>query len=289
MCQTIRALWVLWRYVLTATLAGCSATSAVTKPSESAELRQVYAIHEPTLTCEQANQISYRTVERLAYTVVAFTPAAPGGSGSLKGTREGVSGPEPVSVQIACLADGVHIDANAESPLDVASERALPLSSTHDASQLAASGALPPRVYFRRAFYALFTGMARAAARGEPPQPQGQMQVRIKPLIGLETKLEFGTEVIDVLPVRVEVVNTTERAYILEADKIVLLTPDGQRVKSLSTSDRAFPAPPLASQRLAPGASLKGYLYYPHGSYTAARGFLTEEEGQEREGFDVQF
>jgi len=224
----------------------------------------------------------------LGYTLISVAPASPGRTGILKATREGAGGQEPVSVQVTCAADGVHVDANADSPLDVASENALPLGTMHQTSQLAAAGAPPPRVYFRRAFYALFTGMAEVAQRGEFPKPQGQMQVMMKPVAGLATTLEFGTEVTEVLPVRVEVVNTTTRTYTLEADKIVLLTPDGKRMQSLSANDN-FPVAPLTSQKLSPGASLKGYLYYPLGSYTGARGVLTEEESQEREGFDVQF
>jgi hypothetical protein len=144
-------------------------------------------------------------------------------------------------------------------------------------------------VQFSQAFYSRFKGTAEVARRGEEPKPQGQMQVVMRPLIGLETKLEFGSEVTQVFPVRVEVSNTTEHTYVLEADQIVLLTASGDRVKPLGESGSAFPARPLTSQTLAPGTSIKAYLYYPPGSYTGARGFIVEEESQEREGFDVQF
>lgn len=254
MRKASRILWGICACVLTAALVDCAA----------APMRRRYAISEPTLTCDQANRISYRAVERLGYTVTSFTPASASGAGVIKGARGAPLGQETVTVKITCDADGVHVDANSDNPL-LASED------------------------FRRGFYVLFKGMTDLAQHGEAPRPQGQVLVTIKPLVGLETKLEFGTEVTQVFPVRVEISNTTERTYLLEVDKIVLLTPSRERVRPLSAANGGSFARMITSQALAPGANIKGYLYYPPGSYTGARGFLIEEESQEREGFAVQF
>jgi hypothetical protein len=115
------------------------------------------------------------------------------------------------------------------------------------------------------------------------------MQVVVKPLVASEAEFEFGTEVTQVFPVRVEISNTTKRTYLLEAERIVLLTPSGERVKPFLPSQNELSARALASQTLAPGANVKGYLYYPPGSYTGARGFVVEKGSQEREGFVIQF
>lgn len=273
-------------YCCSLSVFGCG---TVAPKTENAELRTAYAIHQPNLTCDQANQFSYRVVERLGYTIRAFSPAKPGVPGTVNGVRASELGEEPVSVQITCAADGVHVDANAESPLDIAAENALPLSSTHTVSQGKISGVAPARVYFRRAFYAYFMGRMEAAARGESPTPQGQMQIKLTPITGMEATLEFGKPIVNLFTVRVEISNTTTRAYVVEVDKIVVFTPEGKRVPPVSADTAALPVPPLATQQLAPGARLKGYLYYPPGSYRSARGGMIEKESQEHEGFDIQF
>jgi hypothetical protein len=240
-----------------AALAGCAALPMPTP------MERRYAIFEPTLTCDQANKISYRVVEGLGYTVTSFTPASAGGGGVVRGARERPVGQDTVAVKINCGADGVHVNTDS-------------------------GGLLATNLEFPQAFFSRFKGMTDVVQRGEAPKPQGQVQVTMTPLIGLETKLEFGTEVTGVFPVRVEIFNTTERTYLLEADKIMLLTSSGERVKPLSATNGGS-ARMITSQTLAPGANVKGYLYYPPGSYTGARGFIVEAESQEREGFDVQF
>jgi hypothetical protein len=69
----------------------------------------------------------------------------------------------------------------------------------------------------------------------------------------------------------------------------MLMSSAGGRVKPLAEKNDVFPAHALTNQTLAPGTSIKGYLYYPPGSYTGARGSFTEPQSQEREGFDVKF
>ncbi len=239
-------------------LMGCTALPLPTPASRS------FAIHETTLSCEEANRISYRVVEQLGYTVESFTPASAGGTGTVRGSRGSTGGKDTALVQITCSDNGVHVQAKP-------------------------GGLTATNVEFPQAFFVRFQGMAGALRRGEAPKPPGQIQVVLTPLVGLEAKLEFGTEARQVFPVRVEISNTTDRSYILNTDRLVLLTPTGDRVPPLSGQEGAFPAPALTSQTLPPGAQIKAYLYYPPGSYTGARGFLIEAQSQEREGFAVQF
>jgi hypothetical protein len=259
MSKAYSPLQIICAGVLIATLASCA---AVPMPSPA---RQSFAIHETDLTCDQANRISYRVLEQLGYEVRAFTPASAGGKGVVRGARARPIGEDWASAWISCGGDGIHVTADGSG------------------------GLMAMNVQFSQSFYSRFKGHVEAARRGEEPKAQGQMQIVMEPLIGLKAKLEFGTEVTGIFPVRVEVSNTTNRTYVLDAEQMMLRTSSGDRVKPLSEGNGTFPARALTSQTVAPGTNIKAYLYYPPGSYTGARGSIVEKESQEREGFDVQF
>jgi hypothetical protein len=74
-----------------------------------------YTIFEPTLPCEYAQQLAHRVVERLGYSASPL-PQTKNTQTVIKGQRDGVLGPETVSVTISCGADGVHVDAEADTP-----------------------------------------------------------------------------------------------------------------------------------------------------------------------------
>jgi hypothetical protein len=203
--------------------------------------------------------------ERLGYEITSFTAASPTATGVIKAQRDAALGKEGVTVKITCGAGGVKVDASANNPILAAGD-------------------------FRRAFYSLFQGMTEVALRGESKPQRGQLRVTITPVRGLATKLEFGREVTDVLPVRVEVSNATDRTYVLDAGRIMLVTTSGQRVAPLTeAAAQSLPRRPLAGGVLQAGARAQGYLYYPPGGYTGARGYVTEQESGEREGFSVRF
>ena len=130
---------------------------------------------------------------------------------------------------------------------------------------------------FPEYFYERFIATADALHRYKPYVPPDSMQVSVTPLKGFDTRLEFGSPVTSVLPVRVEITNTTDQPYLLDATQFVLLTAEGKHINALQQNGTPFPVSPLTSQTLAPGARLKGYLYYPPGTYTSARGILVEE------------
>ena len=111
----------------------------------------------------------------------------------------------------------------------------------------------------------------------------------MKPLNDTDMKMAFGVDSKKYLPVQVEIANRTKRSYQLDIAQVMLMSSVGGRVKPLAEKNGGFPAQALANQTIAPGTSIKGYLYYPMGSYSGARGSLTEAQSQEREGFDVQF
>ncbi len=267
MHQTSHALQRVCISILMGALASC-ATQQMPQQMVAPKLRSG-PFYETALSCGQANRVSYRVVEQLGYRVTTLTPASDGRAGLIAGDRASYQqrrsqrqSQATVTVKITCEANGVRIDARAGG----------------------AGNSGFPAVFFVR-----FKGRVEAFERGEPPKPPDQIQVVMHPLVGLEAKLEFGTEVTQVLPVRLEIANTTDHTYALETDQIVLLTSSGERVKPLSKSNGVFPTPALTSQALAPGTSLKAYLYYPLNSYTGARGFIIEKDSQERAGFAMEF
>src|SRR5262245_46528025 len=75
-----------------------------------------YAIFTSALTCEQAQQLATRVVERLGYTITSSSPAVGSSAGMIHGARQRVEGQETVSVKITCGADGVQVDAEGDIP-----------------------------------------------------------------------------------------------------------------------------------------------------------------------------
>ncbi len=80
----------------------------------SPPIRQ-FDIRDQPLTCDDANRLTYRTLEAMRFKVTAFEPAAPGQRGTIKATRA-ASGAEDRSqdatVTVVCAASGVTIDAS---------------------------------------------------------------------------------------------------------------------------------------------------------------------------------
>lgn len=297
-----------------------------------------YPIIDAALTCEQANRVSYRAVERLGYKIASLTPATVEKAGEIKGIRDGVWGEkEPVTVKVTCPSDGPHIDAHPDIAPCEQGNRISRLAIERHGYQVkeftpAASGKAgiakgekkgePPITItlfcsrnngvvmetsmdspvlqnkdfylaisdFERGFFAMFKGERSLIISDQASVFTGdQVQVTMKLLSSVESKLIFGTDVTTVLPVQIEITNPTKRSYQVEADQVVLLTASGQRVKPLSENGKTFPAPAFTSKTVAPKSGAKGYLYFPPGTYKGARGALVEEQSQEREGFEVQF
>ncbi len=306
--------------------------------SPTANVDWQYPIIDAALTCEQANQICHRAVERLGYAVASFTPATTDKAGEIKGIRDGLWGEkEPVTVKLTCPADGPHIDAHPDIPPceqgnrisrlaierqgykvteftpaglgkagivkgEKQDEKPLVITlfcSRNDGVVMETSSESPvlkkEDFYlaisdFERGFYAMFKGERSLVVKDHAPAvASNQLQVTMKPLSLVESKIIFGMDVTTVLPVQIEITNPTARSYQVEADQIALLTTSGQRVKPLGEKGGPFPAPALTSQMVAPKSGVKGYLYFPPGTYTGGRGSLVEKESQESEGFAVQF
>ena len=219
--------------------------------------------------CEQGNRISRLAVERRGFKVTEFTPAAIGKPGIVKGTKEG----EKLAViTISCEPNqNVTMETSMDGPLARHKDFYITISN------------------FYQGFYAIFKGERGMVVAENIPASDNQIHVAMKPLNGTEMKIAFGVESKQYLPVLIEIANRTKRSYQLDTEQVMLMSSAGGRVKPLAEKNGGFPAQALANQSIAPGTSIKGYLYYPVGSYTGARGSVTEAQSQEREGFDVQF
>jgi hypothetical protein len=103
---------------------GIAATVVVGTMLRAKAATELYAIHEPHLTCEQATQVSTRTIERLGYTL-GSSAEVDGQERTLSATRPGATDQEKLTVKIVCSKDGVRVDAiPAVLPCEQANQRA---------------------------------------------------------------------------------------------------------------------------------------------------------------------
>jgi len=260
-----------------------------------------FDLKNQALTCEQANDYAYRTLQSMGFTMTQFEPATAAHAGTLRGTRE-ERGTQNVTVGITCNGTTAAIDASED-------------------------GKFLGQLEFKRGFYLAFTAIAAQSAvsasiaREQALRPLEQkagqgLHVLLEPVRGLGAKLDFNLDVAagGVLPVRVTINNVTPRNYTLDPDDVVLAQKDGTRVHPLSVADAAqrvaadqkpppdgaaAPDPGEVARRfqdklftahsIAPGANLQGYLFFPLADYVKGRVTLEDQASEEDEGFVVEF
>jgi hypothetical protein len=263
-----------------------------------------FDLNNRPLSCEQANQYAYRTLQSMGFQLTGFEPAASGKPGQMHGTRRTDTGLQDVTVSINCHPGG-GTDINASE-----------------------DGSLLGQLELKRGFYMSFTGVIAAAeataskeqaelARSFDQKKSKGLQVLLTPVRGLGSKLDFNLDLAagGVLPVLVTINNVTTRAYKVDANDVVLMQKDGTRVSSLAVQDAAqrvatalaqqakddHAAPDLnnvtqrlqsrvfTSRSVPPRQSVKGYLFFPLGQYAKGRVVLEDVENEESEGFVVEF
>ncbi len=221
------------------------------------------------LPCDQANMIMRQALRSSGFTITSDTPATLASAGRIAGEKEGA---KPTSVSITCHVDRniVEMEISQDSPLVDSVDFYKALSD------------------FQLGFYTAFNKVEGRIARN--PADQGRLYVSVRPMNLVDTQIVFGAKDLGVLPLKVNIANPTALTYVLETEKIVLLEEaSGKRIKPLSAEEASLPTPPLTDRQIGPGASIQGYLYYPSGTYTGARGSMAEQQSQEREGFSVDF
>ena len=268
-----------------AVLAGMEANRVAAQAEPLAEL---YGISDTDLSCEQAQQLAYRTVERMGYRVTSATRATQGKTGAIQARQTRSGQTALVRVTVRCQPQGVVVDAASLSTLDVASPTPHPLVTDYherEAPRLTKNRP-PPTTYFRRAFYSLFHGLADNVKRYGP---EGQVYVHIRPLPPMEAELLFGVRTPDIFIVVVEIANRTQQTYVFDTEQVHLRSVGGSTVRALEEKDAASLPPPMVSQALAAHVATHGYLYYPAGEYLSVQGTLMEVGSQERQGFQIEF
>ena len=218
--------------------------------------------------CEQANMVMRQAVESSGFTVTTYTPATLMTAGVVTGEKEGA---EPTSITITCYIERnrVEMDTSEDSPI---------LSNVDFYKALAD---------FQLGFFTAFSKIEGRVARN--PADQDRLYITLRLLNIVDNQVVFGTKELAVLPLKVNISNPTQQTYMLETQRIMLMDAAGKRVKPMSEGETSFPAPSLTDRPVGPGASIQGYLYYPLGTYTGARGSLADQRNQEREGFSVEF
>jgi hypothetical protein len=257
-----------------------------------------WEITDRPMSCDEANRVSYRTLEGMRFRVDAFQPAAPGKRGTIEASRPDTGAPgqtQSVVTTIDCAPSGVSIDI-------------------HE------TGVLVPQMQIKRAFYQAFLNVQEMrsaqstldaqnlAGTAPASQQRRDLKVLVTPLRGQAAKLDFPYDfaAAGLLPVRVEITNLTTETYTLAVDDIRLARADRERIAPLATAAAAAalathaaqPAAAIADQlaahaltsaTLAPGAERQGYLYFPLAEYGSARVVLTDQSTGEDEGVRVEF
>jgi hypothetical protein len=254
-----------WGLVLVS-LCGVVASCAVQQPQRKR------TIEAPTLSCEEANRLAYRTVTTLGFTITSLQVARPGQPGHIAATKED-SGQQG-RVTITCNESGATVEPE---------KVGLPIPSLIGAAER-------PHEFqnlFQHTFNILRSGQEYAAKQG----PEKGLTMTMTRLNSFESQMELGADLPagGVLPVKVMINNNTSRPYGFDAGKVFLMASGGGRVAPV--------APPASGQGRAlqgeitipPGQTVTGYLFYPAGNYSSARTTLIDKETDEGEGFSVQF
>lgn len=272
-------------------LAGCA----------SSPIRQYDLVDQP-ISCDDGNHLAYRTLEAMGYTVDAFQPAAPGGRGTIRATRQTAGEEQHITVTVACTPNGVTLDASRDGVLveQIDTKRGFQHAFLNVQSMGAAQQQLEEQMR---------SGSAPAS------QQRRDLRVVIAPLRGQGSKLEFPFDLAaaGVLPVRVDITNLTPRTYRVDADAIRLQRRDRSRVAPLTIAAAAaqvaaarvdgapltalgaaaiedvLAAHRFAATTIAPNAREGGFLYFPVGDYGSARAVLTDTDTDEDEGVRVEF
>jgi hypothetical protein len=223
------------------------------------------------MSCQDANQLSYKAVTTLGFSIVDFQTASPGQPGYILARKTGV---KDGKVTITCTDSGAIVEPE-KTGLIIPSM----IGKAERPNEF-------PQI-FLQSFNILRANQEHAARTG----PEKGLVLNMTRLNGFESQIELGSDLPagGVLPVKVVISNTTSRPYGFDAGKVYLMSAGEGRVSPT--------APPAAGQgktlqgeiTIQPGQTLTGYLFYPAGDYVSARTTLLDKENDEGEGFSVEF
>ena len=236
------------------------------------QLQHKRTIEAPTLSCEEANRLAYRTVITLGYSITSLQVARPGQPGHIAATKEGG---QDGRVTITCTGSGAVVEPEKSS---------LPIPSLIGATER-------PHEFqnlFYRAFNILRNTQEIVAQRG----PAKGLTVTMTRLNSFESQMAFGVDLPagGVLPIKVEISNNTPRPYGFNTEKEYLQSQGGSGRVAPIASPAAGKGKTLQGElTIQPGQTVTGYLFYPAGNYSSARTTLIDKKNDEGEGFSVEF
>ncbi len=254
-------------------------------------------VFEARATCSQALRASRDAMRKLGYTVEAITPAREGAPARVVGVRNtGWSAADPTAGQryeataeVRCDDSGATVAATADGPsLDRMRFPGDFSRAWRDAIASAGAG--------RRS-----GGGIRGSA--EPTRIERGLSISVVPGTVEEAPGFGGFDPVasGILPVHVEIANRTERRYRFDPASLRMTTIEGERREALGESElrrRAAAVPglfeklseaALAASEIAPGSSLRGYVYFLPAAYRRATVSATDIETEEDEGFSIRF
>ncbi|MGH8060133.1 MAG: hypothetical protein ACREOH_23330, partial [Candidatus Entotheonellia bacterium] len=150
----------------------CLSLTAVSCGIQQPPRKQTIAV--PTLSCEEANRLAYRTVTVLGYTPASLKVATPGQPGHIHAQKEGA---KDGRVTITCMESGAVVEpekAGLEIPSLVG-----PAERPGEFPQI-----------FRQTFNILRSSQEIVAARG----PEKGLNLTMTPLNSFESQLELGAD-----------------------------------------------------------------------------------------------
>lgn len=266
---------------------------------------QSYIVHSAELSCDEGNRYAYAAVTDMKMKVTSFRQARPGQPGKLTAVGRDRKG----DITITCDAAGVHIDPNQTSMGDRIFERGVFLSVTGRSGLRMDRGEVTGRDRS-------VDSLAQAVTEGVPAET-GSVLVEVQPQRGFETVLDFDADLASagVLPIRVTIRNGSKRTYsFAPGDVTVRLRGSSDPATPMTAADAAAKVAAKAGSsgsqtdignvqsaqkiiadkalqgaRLAPGASVTGYVYYPVADYERAKIRMMDVAAQEMETFLVEF
>jgi len=160
-------------------------------------------------------------------------------------------------------------------------------------------GDLVPTFEFSRAFNYSVRALV-AQPDDQEPTEKGGLQVSIEAFDGPRATLDLGGWPLttDQVLVRVIVRNGTDRPVVVEGDRILLVTPQGDLISGLADGALAAAlvsnesagtvrASLLARERVGARTTVARYLVFPPGTYEEAQVSIEDVETGESDGFQV--
>ncbi|MBI4517909.1 MAG: hypothetical protein HY699_19050 [Deltaproteobacteria bacterium] len=253
-------------------------------------VRRPVRVSQPQLACAQATRAARAALAKMGYSVTSVEPAKPGAPGKVVGVREtgwvpaapqaGSQG--SVAVTITCSDTGSQFDAVSDE--GVSTQLTFGQRFTEALQEKVERKLIQPRV------------------SDEPPPA---LALSVEPIRSGAAQLTFGFDLpaAGITPVKIEIINRSPRHYRFRQAEVELITEQGVRVRPLSPAAAAKPlAQPgraeaeaamtkaaVADGDVPAGGSLSGYLYFQAAAYRRAKIVLIDIEGDEPEGFAIEF